>query len=132
MNFKIKSKTAIWLGVPISVLIVLMVLFGQVMKNTPEHYQHNMKGTSGNVVYVKSDGKGLREVVFDKNGNVVESDENMGSYNYYDQRVHPYLHFFSDRLPWIMWGNTPKDKTTMLERANAFFKDLGIGISNTF
>jgi len=116
----------------ITFIIVLTILFGQVMKNTPEHYQHNMNGASGNMVYVKSDGQGFLEAVFDANGDLVEDDENMGSYNYYNQREHPYQHFFSDRLPWIMWGNTREDETTVMERGTAFIKDMGIGIKNTF
>lgn len=127
------TKKVLFISIPIiTIIIVLSILFGQVMKNTPEHFQHNMNGASGNEVYVKSDRQGFLEAVFDSNGNLVEDDENMGSYNYYDQREHPYKHFFSDRLPWILWGNTKDDETTVIERGTAFIKDFGLGIKNTF
>lgn len=110
----------------ITILLFISLFF--ILRNTPEYYQHNI-GTSGNTVYVHESGA---EAVFDVNNDIVTDDINQGSYNYYDYRKDPFRHFISDRLPWILYGNTPKDSSTRSQRIQAFIKDFQKGFSKTF
>lgn len=96
---------------------------------TTENHTHNMNGATGNVVMVKPDGKGLAELVFDDDGNRVDDCANMGSYNMFDYSKRPLMHFISDMLPWMMWGNCREDPTTAPQRVEAYLKDLKVGVS---
>lgn len=74
------------------------------------------KGAEKNVKYVSPDGR--HEAVYDQNGNLVTSDENMGTYNF----VGPddgFGHFREDVAPYWLWGNTPNDGTSLLTRVTA-------------
>ena len=44
----------------------------------------------------------------------------MGTYNYYSAQTDKVGHFFYDMLPWYLWGNTPEEETTKLERMLGF------------
>ncbi len=71
------------------------------------------------IKYISPDGK--REVIFNSEGDVViVADEDMGTYNYVspDSGV---AHLITDWLPWIIYGNTPKDTTKWYERLGASF-----------
>ena len=119
------KKFFIYFACPFALLVFFMYF---IFKNTPEHYQHNMRGEN-NSVYVHKDGHS--EVVFDQNGKMVKECMNMGSYNYADRMKSPFLHFFQDRLPWVIWGNCKDDPTTVTERVSAFSKDLLLGLKVT-
>ena len=93
---------------------------------------HNLLGVSNNVSY-----RGLREnkhiqVVFNKYGNLVTSDENIGTYDFglvykNNQKISKKgleRHFRKDVYPWIYWGNSAQDKTTIKDRINALIKSI--------
>lgn len=105
-------------------------LIVHVLSHTPELNIHRIWNQNKNRVYLSGDG--LREVVYDKNGNLVTSPPNMGSPNYFYYVTHPLEHFSHDILPWIYWGNTPKDPTTVELRKIYYIRDLGIGIQSLF
>jgi hypothetical protein len=92
------------------------------LKNTPEHFIHNMNGATGNSVFVHENG--LMEVVYDQNGNLVQDGINDGSYNYYSRTAQPLKHYFYDIHPWIIMGNSERDTTTKGERIFAYMSDL--------
>jgi len=97
-----------------------------ILQNTPEHHIHNLNGVTGNKVFVHIDGHS--EAVFDKDGKLVKDGVNDGSYNYFDGTRHPLKHFAFDIHPWIIWGNSSKDKTSKEERIYGYVCDLEIGI----
>lgn len=89
-------------------------------------------GAKNNVSY-----RGLRQnshiqVVYDKYGRLVTSDENMGTYDFgvvYNENKQINQeglarHFRKDVYPWIYWGNTENDKTTRKERLNAVLESI--------
>ena len=67
-----------------------------------------------NIKFVSLDGK--REVIFDKDGQMVNAPEDIGTYNFANPRWRPVSHFFLDMLPWYLYGNSPDDSTTISER----------------
>ena len=84
-----------------------------------EESTHNY-GTSGNVKYVGRNGE---EVIYDSEGNIVLSPENMGTFNLADPGEHPIRHFMDDVIPWLLLGNSRNDQTTPEERLELFFVD---------
>ncbi len=93
---------------------------------------HNFNGAKDNVSY-----RGLKEnkhiqLVFDKNGNLITDNENMPSYDYGvvfndDRTINDaglFTHTRKDVLPWILWGNTPDDKTSKKERFKSVEKTI--------
>ncbi|MBQ7935199.1 MAG: RHS repeat-associated core domain-containing protein, partial [Clostridia bacterium] len=64
---------------------------------------------------------GVYEVIYDKNGRRVDDPRDVGTYNYSPSTVEENEHFKKDVLPWIFWGNSPDDSTTMFERAWAYY-----------
>ena len=83
-----------------------------------------------NVKYVSPDGK--REIIFDKNGEVVTDTRDAGTYNYAPSNqggkiMAYYNHTRKDIIPYIIWGNTEEDAalTTKKQRALAL---LGVYI----
>ena len=60
------------------------------------------------------------EQIFDKttsdNGVVVTDPKNEATYNWFNYSKNPKLHGVADVAPWALWGNSPDDTTTMLER----------------
>jgi hypothetical protein len=95
------------------------------LSQTGENYIHNMRGAIGNKVYVHEDG---REAVFDANGEPVQDGFNDASYNYEHREKNPFGHYVKDMEPWIKWGNTNHDPTTIDERIYAYMGDLEGGI----
>lgn len=78
---------------------------------------HQFSAVDGeNVKFVDPDGK--REVIFDSSGNMVTDPRDIGTYNFCPSGgfVGSAGHFVKDILPWIVWGNTPDDTTTVVER----------------
>ncbi len=97
-----------------------------ILKNTHEVRIHQQNGARENVVYVSKDGHS--EVVFGKDGKRVQDGINDGSYNYYHPSLQPLLHFTYDISPWIQWGTSRQDTTTITSRIQAYMGDLEGGI----
>ncbi len=114
----------------VSLIIIVLILLGKILSNTTEIAAHNLKGASGNIVYISEDGH--KEAVYDSKGQLVTDPTNMGSYNYYYYKEHPFRHFFFDTAPWILWGNSEADTSTVGERIAAFSKDFSAGVRITF
>ncbi len=93
---------------------------------TSETRIHQMRGATGNKVYLHQDGH--REAVFDAQGKRVQDGINDGSYNYAHPVEEPLKHFNRDILPWILWGASPSDPTTVEERLEAYSRSLGGGL----
>lgn len=64
--------------------------------------------------YVSPDGHS--EVIYDRDGHIVNDSEDYGTYNYVDSRRDPIGHFYQDVLPWLLWGNDENDSTDMRQR----------------
>lgn len=45
-----------------------------------------------------------------------DTDEDMGTYNFYSAKDNPIRHFVFDILPYWLWGNTENDKTPLSNR----------------
>ena len=66
------------------------------------------------------------EAVYDSQGRLVLADEDVGTYNFCPAIEDPNNifktakagigHFFKDMLPWYLWGNSPNDQTTIVDR----------------
>lgn len=96
-----------------------------ILRNTTEVYIHRQNGAIDNQVYLFPDG---REAVYDKNGDLVKDGINDGSYNYFHHAEKPLYHFSFDILPWIMFGQSQTDTTTIKSRIYAYMGDLEGGI----
>ena len=91
-----------------------VIAIAVVLANTHEVSIHQMRGATGNKVYLHKDGK--REAVYDAAGKLVQDGVNDGSYNYFHPRREAARHFTFDILPWMTWGNSAEDPTTPKER----------------
>jgi len=96
------------------------------LAHTSEASIHQMRGATGNQVFRHTDGH--REAVYDKDGKLVQDGINDGSYNYAHPVEEPLKHFNRDILPWILWGNSRTDPTTVEERLDAYSRSLGGGL----
>ncbi len=92
-----------------------------ILKHTTEVHIHQQNGAIGNQVFVHKDGHS--EAVFDKNKELVKDGVNDGSYNYFHPSEQPLRHFSFDISPWIMWGHSRTDSTTVKSRIYAFMGD---------
>ena len=62
-------------------------------------------------------GEQIFDTSIDKNDGVVVTDpKNEATYNWFNYSKNPILHGGFDVAPWFLWGNSPDDTTTMLER----------------
>ena len=83
---------------------------------------HQFTAKNGaNTKWLSPDGK--MEAVYDSQGRLVLADEDVGTYNrcpsrgkYLTKVVTSIGHFFEDMLPWYLWGNSPDDQTTIVDR----------------
>ena len=86
---------------------------------------HQFTAESGaNTKWLSPDSK--MEAVYDSQGRLVLADEDVGTYNFcpaiedWDNIPQTIItsvgHFFKDMLPWYLWGNSPDDQTTILDR----------------
>lgn len=96
-----------------------------ILANTNEAAIHQMRGESENRVYINDDG---REAVYDKDGELVQNGYNDGSYNYAHAKDEPLLHYILDTSPWLLWGMSEVDPTSIKERVYAYMGDLEGGI----
>ncbi|MBU1682581.1 hypothetical protein KJ742_01405 [Patescibacteria group bacterium] len=91
-----------------------------------EAIAHNV-GTTGNIdCRGKGDNKG-QQAVYDEDGNLVTTAENMGTYDFEPPALLNNIyrdHADVDVDPWIIWGNSPQDSTTMQERICAMSESL--------
>lgn len=72
-----------------------------------------------NSKWVSQDGR--FEAIFDKLGNLVTAPEDFGTFNFADPNSNPLGHFVKDVLPWLAYGNSADDSTTVAQRFNSFF-----------
>lgn len=63
-------------------------------------------------------------------GEIVTNDEDMGIYNFASYINDPRGHVRKDLIPWLIWGNTPDDKTTFIWRSFTSFKGRIEGTAN--
>ena len=61
-----------------------------------------------------------QELVFDNKGNLVTDPRDMGTYNFAPWSLSSKDHYIVDVLPWIIWGNSSDDTTTVSQRINAY------------
>lgn len=101
-----------------------------VLKHTSEYHIHCMRGATGNKVYLHPEGH--QEAVFDADGKRVEDGINDASYNYFHPIEEPLLHYSFDILPWVLWGSTATDPTSVDERIYAYMGDLEAGIMRAY
>lgn len=47
---------------------------------------------------------------------IINTDEDMGTYNFASPKDNPVGHFFADVLPYWFWGNNENDKTSLWHR----------------
>lgn len=94
---------------------------------TPEVAIHQQRGAKGNKVFLGPGGH--QEAVYDSEGNLVQDGINDGSYNFAHPFDDPVNHFLMDILPWICWGNSDADPTSIEERLRAYSVDLGVGLA---
>jgi len=97
------------------------------LAHTSEARIHQLRGAVGNKMMLFGDGH--REGVYDVKGKLVRDGINDGSYNYAHPSKDPLHHFSWDILPWIMWGNSRTDPTSVKERLDAYSLALGDGLS---
>ncbi len=70
-----------------------------------------------NIKYHCVDG---REQIFYYDGEINNTPEDRGSFNFCPPNVNELGHFQKDIVPWIIWGNDPRDRTTVLGRLGRF------------
>ncbi len=83
-----------------------------------EAVAHNI-GTNGNVDYRGKGDRSNQQAIYDKNGNLETTHENGGSYDYVSPKDGLKAHADLDVEPWLTWGNTPQDTTTVQQRREA-------------
>lgn len=63
---------------------------------------------------------GHREVVFTgkgENQRIATDPRDVGTYNFFDPKKHPLGHATFDVMPYMLWGNSVDDSTTIITRA---------------
>ena len=98
-----------------------------VLSETAEVFVHRQRGAEKNQIFVSTDGH--REAVYGADGKLVTDGINDGTYNYFPRQSDPMRHFFYDMHPWIIWGFSAKDPTTIKERIFAYVSDLESGVA---
>ena len=101
-----------------------MVYF--ILMNSSEFYTHQQRGAVDNKIFTSEDGHS--EVVYDKDGILVQDGINDGTFNYFHPSQMPLKHFLYDIHPWIMGGLSSKDPTLKQERIGAYSNDFARGI----
>lgn len=94
----------------------------------PESRCHSFNGVIGNTKWVgeyvvKGKATESLERVFDMTGNRVIDPVNMATFNFATNVKtceSKEYHFANDVAPWIIWGNSECDTTTVFERARAY------------
>ena len=105
----------------------------QILNNEPGHWDckqnaiaHNLNGDSGNMDCRGKVGtpREHQQMVVAPDGMIVTSDENMGTYDFVSPHgfIKTIFHGAADTVPWIIWGNSPYDKTGVRERMAGLIK----------
>ncbi|MBU1683096.1 LysM peptidoglycan-binding domain-containing protein [Patescibacteria group bacterium] len=85
---------------------------------------HNI-GTSNNVEIRGIGSRAGQQAIYDQQGNLVTSPENMGTFDLVPPEFGNYhAHLRVDVKPWIEWGNSPADTSTTEERIQGMAKDI--------
>ncbi|MFH1506502.1 MAG: RHS repeat-associated core domain-containing protein [archaeon] len=80
---------------------------------------HNLMGAEGNVDYRGKGPRYRQQAIYNPQGDLVTDPANMGTFDYYGPGVFTIKgHLDVDVAPWILWGNTPNDPTTIEMRLN--------------
>lgn len=104
----------------------LIQVIYSILENTPEVYIHRQRGATENQIFLAPDGHS--EAVYGADGKLVKDGINDGTYNFFYYKEEPLLHYSFDTHPWIVWGMSRKDLTTVEERIYNYMGDLEIGI----
>ena len=102
-------------------------IIAAILRNTKEVEIHRMRGANENKVYLHPEGK--QEAVYDADGKLVKDGINDGSYNYFHPHRDAPRHFTFDIAPWLLFGQSPKDPTTVKERVHAYAADVFAGVA---
>ena len=89
---------------------------GYIRAPESQNVYHHHNGQSGNVKYYHPITG--QEVIFDVNGKIVTDPANIGTYNYFPPTnlYNDFFHGVFDVIPYYKWGNSPEDKTPVLDR----------------
>ncbi len=98
------------------------------LSKTHEIRIHQLRGATDNQLFLHRNGQ--IEAVYDGKGKLVRDGINDGSYNYAHPYEDPINHFLQDILPWIYYGYSRKDPTSITERLEAYSMDLGAGLTS--
>jgi hypothetical protein len=104
-----------------------LAIIRAILSSTAEVFVHQQRGADKNAVYLSPDGH--REAVYGPDGKLVADGMNDGTYNYFNPHSDAVRHFFFDMHPWILWGESAKDPTTVNERIFSYVSDLERGIT---
>lgn len=91
---------------------------------SPSDACHQFSANGGrNVKFVSTDGR--REVIFDKDGNIVTDPRDIGTYNVCpaDTPLGMAGHAIVDVAPWLIFGNEDYDSTTFADRVSLSIKE---------
>ena len=87
-------------------------------ENSDKFHQNNQINGDRNRKYVIGDWFSS-EVVYYADGTINDSPEDMGTFNVYSgEKIVPniFVHGFLDVLPYMIWGNSINDSTTIIDR----------------
>lgn len=93
-------------------------------KDSSMHQFHREDGVK-NSKWVSPDGH--REVVFTgkgENQHITDDPRDQGTYNFFDPKKHPIGHATLDVLPYMLWGNSADDGTTLYSRTSESIKNF--------
>lgn len=87
---------------------------------------HNLNGASGNMDCRGKIGTNRehQQMIVAPNGMIVNTPENMGTYDFVPPDDSIASHFANDVWPWIVWGNNEDDKTSAGERLGSALSGL--------
>lgn len=93
-------------------------------KDSSMHQFHREDGVK-NSKWISPDGH--REVVFTgkgENQHITTDPRDQGTYNFFDPKKHPIGHATLDVLPYMLWGNSADDSTTLYSRTSESIKNF--------
>ena len=97
--------------------------FTKVGESDDKFHQNNTSG-GRNRKYISPDGH--HEAVYYSNGKLNNTPEDIGTYNVFSSggnAIERYLgHGIWDVLPYMLWGNSPEDNTTIVDRIVMIFQ----------
>lgn len=89
-----------------------------------KRYFHSLARWNGDTLYqdsnkyIRVDVNGISsfELVYDPNGKRVDDPLVYGTYNFFDAGINCEMHFIADVYPYLIWGNSKLDDSTIFER----------------